>query len=55
MPRVEFEPTISVFERAKRIHALDRADTLIGAVKYTKLNFNDTLIKADKVDEPPRD
>jgi hypothetical protein len=30
MPRVEFEPTIPVFERAKTVHALDRAATLIG-------------------------
>jgi hypothetical protein len=28
-PRVEFEPTILVFERAKTVHALDRAATLI--------------------------
>jgi hypothetical protein len=25
MPPVEFEPTIPVFERAKMVHALDRA------------------------------
>jgi hypothetical protein len=30
MPRVGFEPTIQVFERAKAIHALDRAATVIG-------------------------
>jgi hypothetical protein len=30
MPRVGFEPTISAFERAKTIHALDRAATGIG-------------------------
>jgi hypothetical protein len=30
MPRVEFEPTIPVFERAKTVHALDRAATVIG-------------------------
>jgi hypothetical protein len=29
MPQVEFEPTIPVFERAKTIHALDRATTVI--------------------------
>jgi hypothetical protein len=27
----EFEPTITVFERAKTVHALDRAATVIGA------------------------
>jgi hypothetical protein len=30
MPRTEFEPTTSVFERAKTVHALDRAATVIG-------------------------
>jgi hypothetical protein len=29
MPRVEFEPTIPVFELAKMIHALDRMATVI--------------------------
>jgi hypothetical protein len=29
MPRVGFEPTIPVFERAKTVHALDRAVTVI--------------------------
>jgi hypothetical protein len=31
MPRVGFEPTISVFEQAKAVHALDSAATVIGA------------------------
>jgi hypothetical protein len=30
MSRVEFEPTIPVFQRAKTVHGLDRAATLIG-------------------------
>jgi hypothetical protein len=30
MPQVVFEPTIPVFERAKRVYALDRAATVIG-------------------------
>jgi hypothetical protein len=30
MPRVGFESTIPAFERAKTVHALDRAATLIG-------------------------
>jgi hypothetical protein len=30
MPRVGFEPTIPVIERAKTVHALDRAATEIG-------------------------
>jgi hypothetical protein len=29
MPRVGFEPMIVVFERAKTVHALDRAATVI--------------------------
>jgi hypothetical protein len=32
MRSVGFEPTIPVFERAKTVHALDRAATGIGAV-----------------------
>jgi hypothetical protein len=30
MPRVGFEPTIRVFERAKTVHVLDRGATVIG-------------------------
>jgi hypothetical protein len=30
MPRVRFEPTIPAFQRAKTVHALDRAATVIG-------------------------
>jgi hypothetical protein len=30
MPQVGFEPTILVFKRAKTVHALDRAATVIG-------------------------
>jgi hypothetical protein len=30
MPQARFEPTIAVFERAKTVHALDRATTVIG-------------------------
>jgi hypothetical protein len=30
MPRVGFEPTISVFEQEKTVHALDGAATVIG-------------------------
>jgi hypothetical protein len=35
MPWVGFEPTIPVFERAKTVHALDRADTEV-YVTYTR-------------------
>jgi hypothetical protein len=31
MPPVRFKPTISVFERAKTVRALDRAATAIGS------------------------
>jgi hypothetical protein len=31
MPGVRFEPTITVFELAKTVHALDRAATVIGS------------------------
>jgi hypothetical protein len=34
MPRVGFEPTIPVFERAKTVHALDRAAVVIGNAPY---------------------
>jgi hypothetical protein len=35
MPRVEFEPTILVFEQPKTVHAVDRATTVIGIYMYT--------------------
>jgi hypothetical protein len=35
MPRVGFEPTIPVFERAKTVHALDRAAAVIGVLNIT--------------------
>jgi hypothetical protein len=37
MPRVGFEPTIPVFERAKTDHALDGAATVIGTSSSTSL------------------
>jgi hypothetical protein len=30
MPQIWFEPTVPVFERAKTVHALNRAATVIG-------------------------
>jgi hypothetical protein len=36
MPRVGFEPTITMFERAKTVHALDRAVTVIGKLTIYK-------------------
>jgi hypothetical protein len=35
MPQVGFEPMILVFKRAKTVHALDRAATLIGTRAHT--------------------
>jgi hypothetical protein len=44
MPQVGFEPTIPVFERAKTVHALDRAVTVIGSLLiYNLINFLITL------------
>jgi hypothetical protein len=34
MPHVGFEPTIPVFERARKFHALERAATVIGYSAY---------------------
>jgi hypothetical protein len=47
MPRVGFEPTTPVFERAKTIHALDRASTVIGLI-----NLRVTIIGRAFLDEP---
>jgi hypothetical protein len=35
MPRVEFEPSIPVFERERAVHALDHAGTVIGKIKLS--------------------
>jgi hypothetical protein len=40
MTRVGFEPTISPFERAKTIHALDPAVTVIGSFGMTEVEFH---------------
>jgi hypothetical protein len=38
MPRVGIEPTTQVFnKRAKMVHALDRADIVIGMSKFTSV------------------
>jgi hypothetical protein len=34
MPRVRFEPTTQVLERAKTVHALDRSATVIGTIWF---------------------
>jgi hypothetical protein len=38
MSRVKFEPTISVSERAKAVHAFDRVETVIGHLNEHILN-----------------
>jgi hypothetical protein len=44
MPRVGFEPTTPVFERAKAAHALDRAPTEIGVVDYgNMISYSDMI------------
>jgi hypothetical protein len=43
MPRVGFESTIPVFERAKTVHALDRAATVIGSVCMATLLLTNIL------------
>jgi hypothetical protein len=46
MPGVGFEPTIPVFERAKTVHALDRAATVIGGfLVFCHRNLNLFVIK----------
>jgi hypothetical protein len=42
MSRVGFEPTIPVFERAKMVHAVDSAATVIGIefCTYTYIIYN---------------
>jgi hypothetical protein len=40
MPLAGFEPTIPVFKRAKKFHALDRAATVTGlSTKYSAVLF----------------
>jgi hypothetical protein len=40
MPRVGFEPTTRVFERAKTVHALDHAVSVIGCQSYLTYNID---------------
>jgi hypothetical protein len=44
MPLMGFEPTISEFERAKIVRALDRAATAIGRIKIGFQNFSVQII-----------
>jgi hypothetical protein len=40
MPRVGFELTVPTFERAKTVHALDRATTVIGDGLLTEFSLS---------------
>jgi hypothetical protein len=40
MPWVEFEYTIAELERAKTVHALDRAATVIGILPSKGIKYN---------------
>jgi hypothetical protein len=44
MPSVGLEPTISVLERAKTIHALDGVGTVIGTIQSTLLEYFEIYI-----------
>jgi hypothetical protein len=48
MSRVGFEPTIQVFERAKTVHALDRATTVTGpkSIQNRKIYFFIVILQA---------
>jgi hypothetical protein len=50
MPRVEFEPTIPASERAKTVHALDSAATVIGSLRNVYMleyiNLRDEIYSA---------
>jgi hypothetical protein len=50
MPGVGIEPTIPGFERAKTVHASDRAATVIGSKIYTKGKANSFSCRAPKMD-----
>jgi hypothetical protein len=39
MFQVGFELKIPVFERAKAVHSLDRAATVVRILEFSKLNF----------------
>jgi hypothetical protein len=49
MPRVGFEPTIPVFERAKTFHATDRAATVIGQFPSSLVRFGGIMSVVETV------
>jgi hypothetical protein len=42
MPPVGLEPTTLVFERAKRVYALVRVDTVISSVANSRSNYHES-------------
>jgi hypothetical protein len=54
MPRMRFEHTTPVFERAKIVHALDRAATMIGTYQtvlcHNQEDHDMTLQRHDNLD-----
>jgi hypothetical protein len=44
MPSVGFEPTIPMFKRAKTVHALDHAATMIGIYSILSSNIRSIMI-----------
>jgi hypothetical protein len=42
MPQVGFEPTIPVFDRAKTVHVLSRAATVIGKITEVLVPISNT-------------
>jgi hypothetical protein len=49
LPRVGFEPTTPVFERTKTVHALDRADTVIGSTAVVCLHLFEENVASEAV------
>jgi hypothetical protein len=46
MPRVGFEPTTTVFERGRKVFALDRATTMIGIIHYLRSKKKSVLCES---------
>jgi hypothetical protein len=53
MPRVRFEPTIPVFERAKTVHALYDAVIMVGIKMYRRhdISLIHNILKQEVADE----
>jgi hypothetical protein len=52
MHRVGFELTIPAFERAKTVHALDRAATVVGFFANNKLKFTSRNVTSTLTSDP---